>query len=385
MSHPMINMLQRILPSGLGLKHTQLEKQQQLRKRVSYYNANSIYLENIYNKIATDLAMMRFKHIKVTRNPDGVDLTEWKEFSPLAQVFTMSPNPYDTPTVFWANITRKMLEDGVAVVVPTYVRGNLSELVLADSAYTLENGKITFNIENETKTMDTAHVLIFENPKQNISAKLHQITALIDENLQALSYKLSEENAELKGLLLFPTKTMDEAMKKQAQQRVDNIMESAKRGKIGYLQQGEDFKELNNTYTTASDEELEFLKMQLYQAFGMNEKLFTCDYSENQYRAYFQSVIKVYMRTISEEINRKLFSQTARTQGQKMIAYMDIFDISSLKDLTEFSFKARYSGLFNSNELRDMYGYPAYEGGEVFESNTNAVRLQGSTDGKGGE
>ena len=87
---------------------------------------------------------------------------------------------------------------------------------------------------------------------------------------------------------------------------------------MSYLEQGEEFQELKNAYgDTVSEQKLAFLKAQLYHAFGINEQLFTADYSEQQYRAYFQSVVKVYMRVIAEEINRKVFTKTKRTQGHR--------------------------------------------------------------------
>ena len=107
----------------------------------------------------------------------------------------------------------------------------------------------------------------------------------------------------------------------------------------------------------------------------MNERLFTCDYSEEQYRAYFSSVLKVYQRVISEELNRKLFTPTARTQGQKVLVYYDYFDIASLKDLSDFAFKSKYSALMSANEIREIFGYGAYEGGDIYESNRNAISV----------
>lgn len=83
-----------------------------IRARHRYWVSNSIYLDNIYNKIATDVAMMRFKHIRITRQ------TEWFEHSDLATVCGVSPNVSEAPFVFWANVVRIMLMNWVSVVVP---------------------------------------------------------------------------------------------------------------------------------------------------------------------------------------------------------------------------------------------------------------------------
>lgn len=350
-----------------------------LQRNITYWRRNSIYLDNIYNKISTDTAQMRFKHVKITRNPGGVDKMEWYENSNLANVLSFSPNPLEIPIVFWANVTRAMLRDGVAVVVPRWENGRLVEIWLAKKTVTWTSESVEIMLDDITVELPLSDVWVFENPKLNVTSQLNQITELIDINLNALTEKLSDGNSSLRGFLKLPTKAADEHLKKQAKNRVDSMLDLAKSGGIAYLEQGEEFQELSKDYSTASKEELEFLKSQLYNAHGINEKLFTCDYTEEQYRAYYSSVMKLYQRVFSEEINRKYFTKTARTQGNKLLVFYDMADMISFKDLVEGGFKSKYAGLMNSNEFRETYlGLPGYEGGEVFETNLNAVRIEPS-------
>ena len=350
-----------------------------LQRNITYWRRNSIYLDNIYNKISTDTAQMRFKHVKITRNPGGVDKMEWYENSDLANVLSFSPNPLEIPIVFWANVTRAMLRDGVAVVVPRWDNGRLVEIWLAKKTVTWTSESVEIMLDDIAVELPLSDVWVFENPKLNVTSQLNQITELIDINLNALTEKLSDGNSSLRGFLKLPTKAADEHLKKQAKNRVDSMLDLAKSGGIAYLEQGEEFQELSKDYSTASKEELEFLKSQLYNAHGINEKLFTCDYTEEQYRAYYSSVMKLYQRVFSEEINRKYFTKTARTQGNKLLVFFDMADMISFKDLVEGGFKSKYAGLMNSNEFRETYlGLPGYEGGEVFETNLNAVRIEPS-------
>ena len=347
-----------------------------LRRNITYWRRNSIYLDNIYNKISTDTAQMRFKHVKITRNPGGVDKMEWYENSDLANVLSISPNPLEIPIVFWANVTRAMLRDGVAVVVPRWENGRLVEIWLAKKTVTWTAESVELMLDDMTIELPLTDVWVFENPKLNVTTQLNQITELIDINLNALTEKLSDGNSSLRGFLKLPTKAADQHLKQQARNRVDSMLDLAKNGGIAYLEQGEEFQELSKDYSTASKDELEFLKSQLYNAHGINEKLFTCDYTEEQYRAYYSSVMKLYQRVYSEEINRKYFTKTARTQGNKLLVFFDMADMISFKDLVEGGFKSKYAGLMNSNEFRETYlGLPGYEGGEVFETNLNAVRI----------
>ncbi|HEM6116512.1 TPA: phage portal protein [Streptococcus suis] len=347
-----------------------------LQRNLTFWRKNSIYLDNIYNKISTDTAQMRFKHVKITRNPGGVDKMEWFENSDLANVLSISPNPLETPIVFWANVTRSILRDGVAVVIPRWENGRLVEIWLAKRAISWSAETVEIMIDDTSIEMNLCDVWVFENPKQNVTSQLNQISDLIDTNLNALSEKLSEGHSSLRGFLKLPTRAADETLKKQSLERVKSMMEVAREGGIAYLEKDEEFQELNHDFSTASKDELEFLKSQLYHAHGINEDLFTCNYSEQQYRAYYSSVMKLYQRVYSEEINRKYFTKTARTQGNKLLVFFDMADMISFKDLVEGGFKSKYAGLMNSNEFRETYlGLPGYEGGEVFETNANAVQV----------
>ena len=336
---------------------------------------NSLYVENMYNKIATDVAMLNFKHVRITRRKDAHDLMEWRQFSDIQDVLSMSPNDYQSPSVFWSEVVYKLLKEGACVVVPTYKKDKVTSLNIVYGDWKVEGHKIEFETDDKKVKTDIGNVLIFVNPKKNIGTTLHSITHIIDENLRHMELKLAETKGSLKGFIRFNTKLADNSMKEYAKKRVKNILETAEDGGMGYLDKDEEFIELSNTYETISTDEIGQLKEQLYQAFGMNERLFTCDYSEEQYRAYFSSVLKVYQRVISEEINRKLFTQTARTQGQKVLVYYDYFDIASLKDLSDFAFKSKYSALMSANEIREIFGYGAYEGGDVYESNKNAIDI----------
>lgn len=377
-----INFFRNVVPS-FGIRHHKMYSTiTDYFDRFCYFNSNSIYLENILNKISNDVAMLKFKHIKITKKEnEEIPKMTWFEHSDLSNVLCVSPNEFDTPINFWAKVTRKMLSDQVAAVIPSFENDRITSIVLADSILkpTDDSKIIQVNAGDKTYEMDSSSIWLFENPKKNVTTSLDQMTRLIDDNLKNISLKLSSKGNSLKGLLKYPTNIDDESLVEKSKFRVNKILEGAKESGIGVLQRYEEFQELQNEYSTIASSDLNFLKEQFYNAFGINEKLFNCDYTENQFRAYFSSVLKIYQRVISEEINRKYFTKTARTQGQKLLVYYDMYDISSLRDLNEFAFKMKYSGIMSANEIREIFGYGSYLGGEVFETNKNAIRINDSS------
>ncbi len=72
--------------------------------------------------------------------------------------------------------------------------------------------------------------------------------------------KTQRGNSGLRGFLKLPTKAADEHLKKQAQHRVDSMLDLAKSGGIAYHARQKEFRRQQD-YSTASKDELEFLKI----------------------------------------------------------------------------------------------------------------------------
>ena len=125
------------------------------------FEENSIWLDNIYNKIANDVALLKFKHVKVTNVEDGPDKIQWQRDSGLSYVLNVSPNNYKTPFVFWSDVVRRMLEDGIAVVIPTYEKGEITTLNLAEGIINDSKHSLTVVLDEEEIEIDIHYLWIF--------------------------------------------------------------------------------------------------------------------------------------------------------------------------------------------------------------------------------
>jgi hypothetical protein len=344
----------------------------------NFFQENSIFIDNIYNKISSDVAMMEMRHIKHYLNEDMQELTDFLETSPLQEVLTFSPNLYQTPICFWTLVVRKMIEYNYCVVLPVYHNEKITEIHIAHTIIEQDSKWITFTYGNDKeKKVRREHLWIFENPRKNLSNQLNGITQLINDNLQQLSYQLNANPATLRGLLKLPTTANDVNMKNKAKDRIENLMSvaSSTNSQIGYLLKDEEFQELKNTYGTASDSQVQFLMQQLYNSWGLNQDLFTCNYNEQQQRAYTQSILTPLRLTITQELNRKNFTKTARTQGHRIETFYNLFDSVSLKDQTDFVYRMRYMGVYSINDGKRQFNMNPVPGGDLVETNTNQVPI----------
>lgn len=364
--------------AGIGMEWYK-HRSANLQMNEMYFHKNLMFIENIRIKIANDISLAEFKHIKI--NPDT---RQWQiqDTSDLTYVLTKRANEYETPTNFWIRVIKHMLTKDFAVVIPEYNNGRIVSLELVRYVREVVDNWVYYYTYEDWEEHDTPNRIrvencwVFENPREGLIHNLKHMESIIGYNLDRLIEKLSEPS-KLFGFLKLPTRVEDKMMKEKAIDRINNIMEVAEYGGIGYLQLGEEFQELNRTFNTASADDIDFLKKQIYTAYGLNDAIFDGTYTEMQYRAYHQAVLLPIIHMIQQEINSKYFSRTAITQGHKLIVSFNFFNIVSLKDLNEFATQMKWNAIMTANEIRSVVGMSPYEGGDEYTSNLNAVSIGG--------
>ena len=103
----------------------------------------------------------------------------------------------------------------------------------------------------------------------------------------------------------------------------------------------------------------------IYSFFNVNDKIIQSKYTEDEWNAYYESVIEPLAMQLSGEYTRKLFTRRERGFGNKII-----FEASSLQyaamstKLNLVQFVDR--GIMNPNEVREILNLSPIEGGEKY-------------------
>lgn len=342
---------------------------------VSRLHSSSIYLNNIYNRISTDIASMNLKHVKITKE-DGTSVTEPQTNSQLQYLLSIKMNSTDNPRAFWTDVSLRLLKDGIVIILPSYKKGAIQSLTLVEE-YEVINYETKQKIAIGSSVFDLDDLVIIRDPNHGLHNDLYSISSLLNDAINALSMKIAEGNRGLFGFFKLSTNTsMDEEMLAMTKKRVEDLVNNASSTGIGVLQKDEDFKELNKTIETVDIEHLEFLIKQLKDNYGINDKILDGSYNEAEYKAYLQNVINPYQELIVQALNSALFSRTAITQGHKIINTVNLMSFASIEPLSAAMSKLKYIGAINSNEIREIIGLPSYVGGDRYETNANAVAVE---------
>ena len=324
----------------------------------------SSYVSSIYNRIAIDVAMTGFKHVKI--NPENEDITDLS--SGLNNCLTVEANIDQTHIQFIHDLVYSMFDEGVVAVVPVETTLSPDET----GSYDIVNmrvGKIVnwfpkhvevdlYNErigQNERIFISKTNVAIVENP-------LYAVVNDDNSTLKRLIRKLNQldnidelaASGRLDLLISVPYAVKTETQKQMAEKRIADIEAqlAAGRNGIAYIDATEKVTQLNRPANSQLVETINTLSQQFYNQIGMTQNIFNGTASELELRTYYSRTIDPIIESIVAEFNRKFLTKTARTQGHRVIYYRDMFKTVPVEIVAQLGDVLRRNSIATSNEIR---------------------------------
>ena len=172
--------------------------------------------------------------------------------------------------------------------------------------------------------------------------------------------------ANLRGILK-STKAMlsPESLKEQKEQFVTDYLNLENSGGIASIDATQDFIPITMNPSVTDAQTLKQLREDVYRYFGVNDKILTSDYNEEDMEAFYQSKIEPFLIALSEEMTRKVFTRREQDLGNVIIYESNRMGYSSNKTkLNMVQLVDR--GILSPNELRQMFNMAPYEGGDEY-------------------
>lgn len=336
--------------------------------------SQNIYLENIYHKIATEFA----SSIKV-KNTYLKD-HNFKRVREFEYNFNIKANIYQNSYDFWYMNVRQLMEYGFSI---NYYDYDTQELMIIDNQnknFKLENDYLIFYQKGEKVAVRKSSLMICRfRPSEvfNLSTfgeeNLKPFVNLINDNLDSLNAMING-NGTINAFIKMETNLSNKDMAKFEQSWLRKQFENAKGG-FGFLQKGQEVVELKKTYSFIEKEQVQWLEKQLYTAFGLNEELFTANYTEQQYLAFYRSTLKPLIKIFSNEFNDFFIGKDKYEDGQRLLFIIPVRDLALLKDYSHAIDKEIWNGIKPVNELRIAEGKDPIEGGWEHQMNKNVAPI----------
>lgn len=170
----------------------------------------------------------------------------------------------------------------------------------------------------------------------------------------------------IKGYLK-TTKAMlkPEDVKRTRDQFVKDFLSDENDGSgIAGLDATTDFHSVNINPQTATDSQVNNISKEIKDYFGVSDEIIQSKYSEEQWNAFYESVLEPIGIMMSLEFTNKLFSYEEQIHGNEIIFEANRLQYASNNTKVSIIKEAGAMGLLTINEAREILNLPPVEDGE---------------------
>lgn len=152
-------------------------------------------------------------------------------------------------------------------------------------------------------------------------------------------------------------------VKEMRDQFVKDFIKNGDKSGIGGLDATTEFIPVKIEPTTASDSQIKIFDDKIMAYFGVNENIIQSKYSEDEWNAFYESVLEPIGLQMSLEFTNKLFTPTQKNYGNEIIFESNRLQYASNKTKIEL---LRYAtNIMTQNELREVFNLAPRENGDV--------------------
>lgn len=350
---------------GVGLGPGYSSRPDRARLRIT---SERTIISSINTRIAIDVADTTIVHARMDENGKFLDTIG----SGLNKCLTMEANLDQTGKAFIQDAAMSLCDEGCIAIVPVDTTRNPRETSSFD-IQSLRVGQITqwypehvrVNLYNE----GTGHKEEIVLPKRTVAIVENPLYSVMNEpnsTLRRLAYKLSLLDAvdeqmrsgKLDLIIQLPYAVKSDLRKKYANDRraeLESQFESSRHG-IAYIDGTEKIVQLNRPVENNLMTQIEYLTSMLYSQLGLSQGIFDGTATNEVLTNYYSRTIEPIVSAITNEMNRKFLSKTARSQRQAIYYFRDPFKFVPVSQIADMADKFTRNEIMTSNELRQIIG-----------------------------
>lgn len=323
----------------------------------------------IYTRIAMDVAALTIEHVEIDNNGRYINTIK----SGLNYALTEEANIDQTSRAFIQDIVMSMFDEGVVAIVP--VDTTLDPL--KTGSYDIKTMRVGSVVEwfpqyvkirlyndrtgkHEEITLPKKMVSLIENPLYAVMNEQGSIAKRLIRKLNILDAVDEQSGSGKLDLIIgLPYVIKTEARREQAERRRKDIEQQLSGSKYGiaYTDGTEHITQLNRSVENNMFNQIQYLTEMLYNQLGMTKGVFDGTASEEEMLNYQSRTIEPIVSAITEEMQRKFLTKTARSQNQRIMFFKDPFKLTPTDKIADIADKFTRNAILSSNEMRAIIGY----------------------------
>ena len=341
-----------------------------------YTKTNNLYDSNIakecINTIATHAAKMLPRHVQ---KRDGITK---KYNGDINYLLSVQPNAIMTTYDFLYKVTSMLYSENNAFIyidkdnqgmIKGFFPLNPQNCILYEN-----NGRIyvqfQFGDGNSYFTLydNVIHLRRFYNnhdfygENNDVLNKAIQTANVANEGIQ----NAIKTSTALKGVLKYSNAMMKpKDIKENRDQFVNDFIYNTRDGSgIASIDAKAEFQEINLKPVTLDKNQLDFVNSNIFDYFGISENIIKSNFTDEEWNAFYESVIEPLAIQMSNAFTTKIFSESSIKNGHQII--FDVNRIKYAKTETKISLlkETAILGLYTIDEAREILDLPAIGGEE---------------------
>jgi HK97 family phage portal protein len=330
--------------------------------------------------IATNAAKLKPRHIR--RTDGNIKL----QHSMLEKKLSVRPNPHMNAYDFYYK-----------VVTQLFMRSNAFILIQSDSMgitgfYPLTPSTVeTWEYKDETylkfrfsngRTLTQPYSQIIHLRRyfnegdmfgESNDVALLPTLELINTTNQGIINAI-KSSAFLRGILKFTSMLKDADMAAARDKFVSEYLGTDNNGGVGATDGKFEFIPTPNEPKIVDAKQMALIEQKVYKFFNVNEKIVMSMYNENEWNAFYESVIEPIGLQLSLEFTSKLFSVGERNHGAEIIFEANRLQYASVTTKLAVIEKLVDRGLMNRNEGREIFNMGPVPDGEKYIVSLNYIQ-----------
>lgn len=192
----------------------------------------------------------------------------------------------------------------------------------------------------------------------------------------------------LKGILKYTNAMLKEKdIKANKENFVSDFLNLENESGIAAIDGKAEFQEVNLKPITLDKEQLKQVNCNIFDYFGISEKIVRNDFTEEEWNAFFEGVIEARAMQMSDAFTNKIFSYQARKEGHKIVFTANRLQYASLSSKTKLLQIIAPFGMIKTDEGREIIDLPPLGGeeGEKILQSLNNIDSSIANSYQGGE
>lgn len=353
-------------------------------------------VKNCIDRIATHSAKLKPRYVK-SENKETIQ----EKNGNLAYLLKHQPNPLMIPFDFIYKIVTLLYLNNNAFVYPVYddetyelkelwpIKPNSVEALKDDSGalylrfYFTDKKSFTLPYESiiHLKRFYGVNDIFGGSGAISDHSALLKTIKINDSVLQGLDNAI-KTSFQVKGLLKINGILSEKDKSAQKREFDEALKEATKEGgsSIVPVDLKSEYVPLNVDPKLIDSETLSFLQKKIISYFGVSEPIFDNKYDENQYNAFYESVIEGVAIALSEAFSKALLTRSQLEKGEQIIFYSERLQYASWNTKVQAIEKLMGLGILSLNESRALLGFEPVEGGSKRLQSLNYVDADKAAD-----